>query len=46
MLNSKTLKAELLLALAAVIWGLAFVAQRVGMEHIGPFTYNLSLIHI
>lgn len=40
MLNSKTLKAELLLALAAVIWGLAFVAQRVGMEHVGPFTYN------
>jgi drug/metabolite transporter (DMT)-like permease len=40
MLNSKTLKAELLLALAAVIWGFAFVAQRVGMEHVGPFTYN------
>ena len=40
MLNSKTLKAELLLLLAAVIWGFAFVAQRVGMEHVGPFTYN------
>jgi drug/metabolite transporter (DMT)-like permease len=40
MFNSKTLKAELLLALAAVIWGFAFVAQRVGMEHVGPFTYN------
>lgn len=26
--------------LAAVIWGFAFVAQRVGMEHIGPFSYN------
>lgn len=36
----KTLKAELLLLLAAAIWGFAFVAQRVGMEHIGPFSYN------
>lgn len=40
MLISKALKAELLLLLAAVIWGFAFVAQRVGMEHVGPFTYN------
>ncbi|MBL8250685.1 MAG: DMT family transporter [Candidatus Competibacter sp.] len=37
---SKTLKAECLLLLAAVIWGFAFVAQRIGMEHVGPFTYN------
>ena len=29
-----------LLLLTALIWGLAFVAQRVGMEHVGPFTYN------
>ena len=40
MLTSKTLKAEAMLLLAAVIWGLAFVAQRIGMEHVGPFTYN------
>ncbi|HKK49135.1 MAG TPA: DMT family transporter, partial [Alkalispirochaeta sp.] len=26
--------------LTALIWGFAFVAQRVGMDHIGPFTYN------
>ena len=26
--------------LTALIWGLAFVAQRAGMDHIGPFTYN------
>lgn len=24
----------------AIIWGFAFVAQRAGMEFIGPFTYN------
>ncbi|HWR42376.1 DMT family transporter [Sporomusa sp.] len=34
------LKSNLLLLLAAAIWGLAFVAQRVGMEHVGPFTFN------
>lgn len=34
------LKANLLLLLAAAIWGFAFVAQRVGMEHVGPFTFN------
>ncbi len=29
-----------LLLLTAVIWGFAFVAQRAGMELVGPFTYN------
>ena len=40
MLNAKTFKAEILLLLTAIIWGSAFVAQRVGMDHVGPFTYN------
>ncbi|WP_425058735.1 hypothetical protein SCACP_33930 [Sporomusa carbonis] len=35
-----TLKSNMLLLLAAAIWGFAFVAQRVGMEHVGPFTFN------
>lgn len=30
----------LLLFLTAVIWGVAFVAQRVGMDYVGPFTFN------
>lgn len=34
------LKADLLMLTAAMIWGCAFVAQRVSMEHIGPFTFN------
>ncbi len=33
-------RANLLLLITAIIWGLAFVAQRAGMEYIGPFTYN------
>ena len=28
------------LFLAALIWGFAFVAQSVGMDYIGPFTFN------
>ena len=28
------------LLLTAIIWGLAFVAQRAGMDYVGPFTYN------
>ncbi len=33
---------SLLLLLAAVIWGAAFVAQSVGMDYVGPWTYVLS----
>jgi drug/metabolite transporter (DMT)-like permease len=33
-------RANLLLFLAATIWGFAFVAQRQGMETVGPFTFN------
>jgi drug/metabolite transporter (DMT)-like permease len=33
-------KADSLLILTAVIWGSAFVAQRVGMDHVGPLTFN------
>lgn len=36
------LKANLLLLLVAAIWGLAFVAQRVGMDHLGPFGFNAA----
>lgn len=39
-MNGYTLRQSLLLFLTAVIWGVAFVAQSAGMEHLGPFTYN------
>ena len=32
--------ANLMLLLAAAIWGFAFVAQRVGMRHMGPLYFN------
>lgn len=37
-----SLKANLVLLLVAAIWGLAFVAQRMGMEHLGPFGFNAA----
>jgi drug/metabolite transporter (DMT)-like permease len=37
---SSKLRNDLLLFLAALIWGASFVAQRAGMEYIGPFTFN------
>lgn len=33
-------KSPALLFLTAVVWGVAFVAQSVGMEYVGPFTFN------
>lgn len=39
-MQKKALRADGMLLLTSVVWGLAFVAQRVGMEHIGPFAFN------
>ena len=39
-MNKYTLRQSLLLLLTATIWGVAFVAQSVGMEYVGPFTFN------
>ena len=39
-MDRKSLRGSLLLLLGSVIWGAAFVAQRVGMDHVGPYTFN------
>lgn len=36
------LRSDLILLLAAAIWGFAFVAQRLGMDHVGPFTFTAA----
>ncbi|MBF0303581.1 MAG: EamA family transporter, partial [Desulfamplus sp.] len=36
----RTLKSDFILLFVATIWGLAFVAQRMGMDHVGPYTFN------
>lgn len=38
-MNNK-LKGSISLLLATVIWGSAFIAQSVGMDYIGPFTFQ------
>jgi drug/metabolite transporter (DMT)-like permease len=39
---STSLKSDVLLLLTAVIWGFAFVFQRIGMDYVGPFTYSAT----
>lgn len=36
------MKNNILLVLTALIWGCAFVAQSVGMDFVGPFTFNMA----
>ena len=38
----QSLVPSLLLLLTAVIWGAAFVAQRLGMDHVGPWTFGVA----
>lgn len=39
-MKAHSLKSDILLLITATIWGTAFVAQRVGMDSIGPFAFN------
>jgi drug/metabolite transporter (DMT)-like permease len=39
-MNKTKLKSNILLLMTAMIWGFAFVAQRVGAEHVGAMTFN------
>lgn len=39
-MKNKRILSSILLLIAAIIWGFAFVAQRIGMDHIGPFLFN------
>lgn len=37
----RRVKGEIYLILAAVIWGSAFIFQKMGMDYIGPFTFGI-----
>ncbi|MGY8809988.1 MAG: DMT family transporter [Pseudomonadales bacterium] len=39
-MNLRHYRADALMLLTAMIWGSTFVAQRLGMDHIGPFLYT------
>ena len=38
--RAATLRTDLLMLLTAAIWGSTFVAQQMGMDTVGPFTYT------
>jgi len=40
MQKKNTTKGIIFLVTAAVVWGFAFVAQRLGSDHVGAFTFN------
>ena len=39
-MKTKTLRSDIMLLITSAIWGFAFVAQRSGMNFVGPFTFN------
>jgi drug/metabolite transporter (DMT)-like permease len=39
-MNKNALRSDLLLLVTSCVWGFGFVAQRSGMNHVGPFTFN------
>jgi len=39
-MNKLQLKSNIFLSITAVIWGFAFVAQKIGANYIGAFTFN------
>lgn len=39
-MRKQALRADFLMLITAMIWGSAFVAQRVGMDNIGPFLFT------
>jgi drug/metabolite transporter (DMT)-like permease len=39
-MNKRVFGADLLLLLTAAVWGFGFVAQRSGMQYVGPFAFN------
>ena len=41
-MKSNFIRQNVFPVLAAVIWGAAFVAQSMGAEHVGPFTFNAA----
>ena len=39
---NKNLKGSIAILIATIIWGSTFVAQSMGMDHIGPFTFQAA----
>ena len=39
-MKKNNIKGCLILGLTALIWGMAFIAQSVGMDYVGPLTFT------
>lgn len=39
---SSKVKGNIMLLITAIIWGSSFVAQKKGMDHLGPFSFNFA----
>lgn len=39
---NRSIRGSVMLLLATVIWGFAFIAQSVGMDQLGPFTFQMA----
>lgn len=39
-MKAQSVRADFFMLMTAAIWGTAFVAQRAGMEFVGPYTFN------
>lgn len=46
LLDKSTVQGSAMLLLTSFIWGTAFVAQSVGMDHVGPYTFNAARSYI
>ncbi len=42
LINVRAVYSNFALLITAFIWGISFVAQKAGMEYVGPFTFNAS----
>ena len=39
-MKNQKIKGELCLLIAALLWGTSFIFQKMGMDHVGPFTFG------
>ena len=44
-MKKNRVRGSLSLLLGTTIWGFSFIAQSVGMDHIGPFTFQACLLY-
>ncbi|HHT21368.1 MAG TPA: DMT family transporter [Tissierellia bacterium] len=41
-MEKSRVRGEIFLSITAIIWGLSFISQKLGMNHLGPFTFSAT----